>query len=38
LGKNLAFECEEKLLINKDLRKSLLQIDELLHKNTKAKV
>ena len=31
-------KCEEELLINKSLRKQLLEIDELLHENTKAKV
>ena len=31
-------KCEEELLINKSLRKQLLEIDELLHENTKTKV
>jgi hypothetical protein len=30
--------CEEELLINKELSKQLLKINELLHENAKAKV
>jgi hypothetical protein len=29
-------KCEEELLINKELSKQLLKIDDLLHKSTKA--
>jgi hypothetical protein len=31
-------KCEEELLINKELSKQLLKIEELLHENTKTKV